>query len=69
MIASALIIPSKRLKDLKLKTVKKKFRDKSFARGSSRVRISTCEAMGVPREKMFEIALNALKNISEQLGL
>jgi putative nucleotidyltransferase with HDIG domain len=69
LIASALVMPSKRLADLKLETVKKKFKDKAFARGSSRERILLCESLGVQREKLFEIGLRALQSISDQLEL
>ncbi|MGQ9515044.1 MAG: HDIG domain-containing metalloprotein [Thermoproteota archaeon] len=69
LIASALIMPSKRLEDLKLETVIKKFKDKAFARGSSRERMLLCESAGIQKEKLFEIGLRALKSISDQLGL
>jgi len=69
LVACALVMPSKRLADVKVETVAKKFKDKDFARGAERERILVCEEIGIPREKFFEIALNGLKNIATEIGL
>jgi len=69
IIACALVMPSKKLEEVKVKTIKKKFKQKDFARGVSRERILFCEEIGIPREKFFELALDALKEVSEELGL
>ena len=69
IIACALVMPSKKLEEVKVKTVKKKFKQKDFARNVSRERILFCEQIGIPREKFFELALNALKGVSDKLGL
>ncbi len=69
IIACALVMPSKKLRDVKLKTIRKKFKDKDFARGSSRERIMFCEEIGIERDEFFKIALEALQSIGEQLGL
>jgi len=69
LVACALVMPSKKLEEVKVKTVKKKFKDKDFARGADRERILFCEKLGVPKEKFFEIALEGLKNYAEEIGL
>mgnify|MGYP006267499135 FL=1 len=69
LVACALVMPSKKLADVNVKTVTKKFKDKDFARGVDRERILFCEEIGIPREKFFEIALDGLKNISSEIGL
>jgi len=69
MVACALVMPSKKLTDVKVETVMKKFKDKDFARGADRERILFCEKIGIPRKKFFEIALNGLENISTEIGL
>ena len=69
LVACALVMPSKKLADVKVETVSKKFKDKDFARGAERERILICEEIGLPREKFFEIALNGLKNVAPQIGL
>ncbi|HDH91701.1 MAG TPA: HDIG domain-containing protein [Candidatus Aenigmarchaeota archaeon] len=69
IVACALVMPSKKLEEVRIETVKKKFKQKDFARNCKRERILFCEQIGIPREKFFEIGLNALKKISEELGL
>jgi putative nucleotidyltransferase with HDIG domain len=69
LVACALVMPSKKLADVKVETVAKKFKDKDFARGAERERILICEEIGIPREKFFEIALNGLKSIAKDIGL
>jgi putative nucleotidyltransferase with HDIG domain len=69
LVACALVMPSKKLADVKVETVAKKFKDKDFARGAERERILICEEIGIPREKFFEIALNGLKSIANDIGL
>jgi len=69
LVACALVMPSKKLADVKVETVSKKFKDKDFARGAERERILICEEIGIPREKFFEIALNGLKSVAAEIGL
>ena len=69
LIACALVMPNKKLSEVKLKTVKNKFKAKDFARGASRERILLCEEIGLEKEKFFEIALKSLQEIADQLGL
>jgi len=69
IIAAALIIPSKKLADVKVESIKKKFKQKDFARNCSRENILFCEKIGIPKEKFFEISLKALQNIANELGL
>lgn len=69
LVACALVMPSKKLSDVKVETVTKKFKDKDFARGADRKRILLCEDIGIYKEKFFEIALNGLKNVATELGL
>jgi putative nucleotidyltransferase with HDIG domain len=69
LVACALVMPSKRLADVKAETVTKKFKDKDFARGAERERILVCEEIGIPREKFFEITLDGLKNVAAEIGL
>jgi hypothetical protein len=69
LVACALVMPSKKLADVKVETVAKKFRDKDFARGAERERILVCEEIGIPKEQFFEIALNGLKSVEAEIGL
>ena len=69
LIACVLVMPSKKLADVKVESVAKKFKDKDFARGADRERIRVCEEIGILKEKFFEIALDGLKQAAEQIGL
>ena len=69
IVACALVMPSKKLADVKVESVAKKFKDKDFARGADRQRIIICEEIGIPKEKFFEIALTGLHKAASQIGL
>lgn len=69
IIATALVMPSKKLAEVKVKSIKKKFKSKDFARGVDRSRIREIEELGIDLNKFFEIGLNALKSIANELGL
>jgi putative nucleotidyltransferase with HDIG domain len=69
LVACALVMPSKKLAEVKVETVAKKFKDKDFARGADRERILVCEEIGIPREEFFEISLKGLKEIAHEIGL
>ncbi len=53
----------------KNKSVKKRFKEKQFAKGADRDQISSCEEMDVPLEEFLELSLNAMKGIAEDIGL
>jgi putative nucleotidyltransferase with HDIG domain len=69
LIACALVQPSKKLEDVKVKSVKKKFKAKDFARNVSRERILLCEDLGLERGEFFDISLKSLKGIAGEIGL
>jgi len=67
--ACALVMPSKRLADVKVSSVVKKFADRDFARGVDRQRIMVCEELGIPRDEFLELALVAMRDVAIELGL
>lgn len=67
--ASALILPSKKLKDVTVEFVLKRMDEKGFAKGANRDQIRSCEQLELSLEKFIEIALDAMKKISDDLGL
>lgn len=70
VVACALVRPSRSLKDLEFASVKKKLKDKGFARGVSRDDITTGAAeLGVPLEELIAIVLEALRPDEQLLGL
>ena len=70
IITAGLVRPSRSLGDLELKSVKKKWKDKAFARGVNRDIIKEgAERMGMPLDKVIEETIRALRPIEKQIGL
>jgi putative nucleotidyltransferase with HDIG domain len=70
LVACALVRPSRSLQDLEVSSVKKKLKDKAFARGVSREDvIRGAEELGVPLEEHIGFMLEALRPHERTLGL
>jgi putative nucleotidyltransferase with HDIG domain len=70
VIAAALVRPSKSLQDLTVKSVKKKWKDKAFARGVNRdVILKGAEMLDVVIDELIDGVISALQPIEEELGL
>lgn len=70
LVACALVRPSKSLADLEVASVKKKLKDKAFARGVSREDVIQGAAeLGVPLDEHIGFVLQALRPVEASLGL
>jgi len=70
IVAVALVRPSRKIADVKVKSVKKKWKDKSFAQGVKREMIEKgASELGIPLDEHIQIVLKAMQGISERLGL
>ena len=70
VIAVALVRPSKRVADVKPKSVKKKMKDKGFARAVSRDEIREgAELIGVEFDEHVQNVVDAMAGIADELGL
>jgi len=70
VIAVALVRPSRKLADLAVKSVKKKLKDKAFAAKVSREDIEKGAAeLGIPLEEHIEFVIEAMKKVSDSIGL
>jgi predicted hydrolase (HD superfamily) len=67
--AAAFVMPSRTLAEVQVKSIKKKFKDKAFARGADRDEIRTCVAIGLTLEEFFGVALEAMQQHAGELGL
>ena len=68
--ACALVRPDKKLESVKVKSVKKKMKDKRFAAQIDRDDLRKCaEDLGIPFEEHVEIVLKAMQGIADKLGL
>ncbi|HEX5576685.1 MAG TPA: HD domain-containing protein [Gemmatimonadales bacterium] len=70
LVACALVRPSRSLQDLEVSSVKKKLKDKAFARGVSREDVfQGAEELGVPLDEHIAFLLAALRPHEKRLGL
>ncbi len=67
--AVALMHPSRSLDGVNLKRMKKRFKEKSFAKGADREQIRTCVNAGVELEDFLELCLKAMIKIRSELEL
>ena len=68
--AVALVRPDKKLDSVKVKSVKKKLKDKAFARQVSREDIRKgAEELGVELDEHIAFVLEAMKSVADKLGL
>ncbi|MDR2523119.1 MAG: HDIG domain-containing protein [Synergistaceae bacterium] len=70
IITAGLVRPSKSLSDLEVKSVKKKWKDKAFAKGVNREVIQKgAEIMGTPLDEVIENTILALRPVEKEIGL
>jgi len=68
--ASALVKPNKSLAEVEAKSVKKKMKDKAFARSVSRDDITNgAQELGVELEEHIAFCIEAMKAVAKELGL
>lgn len=70
IVAVALVRPSQKLADVKLKSIKKKWKQKEFAKAINREEIErAAQDLGVELWEHVQNVLDAMKGISNDLGL
>jgi predicted hydrolase (HD superfamily) len=70
LTACALVKPSKSIRDVEVAGVKKKMKDKAFARAVKREDITAgAELLGIPLEEHVENCLRAMQERAEELGM
>lgn len=67
--ATALVYPNKKIAEVKSKSVTKRMKQKAFAASVKRENILECEKIGIPLNEFAELSVNAMKKISDVLGL
>ncbi len=67
--ATTLVYPDKKINSIKTKSVTKRMKQANFAASVSREIIMECEKIGIPINEFAEIAVSAMREISDDLGL
>jgi len=67
--ATTLVYPDKKLASVKPKSITKRMKQKAFAASVKRENILECEEIGIPLSEFAELSLNAMREISDELGL
>jgi len=68
LIIACALVKGGKIEEVTPKTVRKKFKEKSFAAGCDRNRIRMIEKL-MSLERLYEIGIESLKQVKEKLGL
>ena len=69
IVAAALMHPTRKLKNLDVKFVERRFNEKRFAAGADREQIKSCEQLSIPLNRFIALSLEAMQSIDRELGL
>lgn len=69
VVATALVYPDKKLASVKPKSVRKRIKEKAFARGANREIIKECELVDIPIADFCALSLAAMQGIADDLGM
>jgi len=68
IVANALVRPTK-MEGMKVKSIRGRMKDKSFARQISRENIMKCEEIGVNFNEFAQISIRAMQRVAAEIGL
>jgi putative nucleotidyltransferase with HDIG domain len=69
IMATALVYPDKKIASVKPKSVVKRMKEKAFAASVKRENILECEKIGIPIDTFAAIAIAAMAEIADEIGL
>lgn len=69
IIAAALMHPDRKIKSIDLEFVKRRYKEKSFAKGARREDIEESRNLGLDLDEFISICLRAMQGIDQDLGL
>ncbi len=69
VVAAVLVLPSKKIADLKAKSVRKRMKEPRFAAGVNRDNIRECEKIGIELAEFVDLAVEAMREIGPDIGL
>ena len=69
IVAATLMHPSKKLKEVDVPFILRRYKEKAFARGVDRDQLAKCTDLGLTLEEFIGIALQSMQKIDKDLGL
>jgi len=69
IIAATLMHPEKKLRAIDVEFVKRRYKEKSFAKGARREEIEQCRNLGLELDEFLSLCLAAMQGIDKDLGL
>ena len=70
IVATCLVLPSRKLADVTVDMVLRRFKEKNFAAGTRRDEIAWCEEkLGLTLEDFVKVSLESMQKISNEIGL
>jgi hypothetical protein len=69
IIYSYALMREKRISDMDISGLNKKFKNKQFAQNCNREIIKEIEKTGLSLNEFFELSINAIKHIKDEIGL
>ncbi len=67
--AATLVYPDKKIANIKYKSVTKRMKQKAFAASVKRENIMECEHIGIPLAEFVQLSVDAMREISDDIGL
>ncbi|MCX6565280.1 MAG: HDIG domain-containing protein [Candidatus Aminicenantes bacterium] len=69
IVAATLMHPTKKIRNIDAEFVKRRYKEKSFAKGARREDIETCRNLGLELDEFISVCLAAMQGIEAELGL
>lgn len=69
VVATTLVLPSKKIAELKPKSVRKRMKEPRFAAGVNRETIRECERVGIELAEFIDLGVASMRGIAPELGL
>ena len=69
VVACTLVYPSRKVADVKVKSIRKRMKEKRFAANVNRDRIRNIERVGMTVEDFIALSLEAMTGVAEDIGL
>jgi putative nucleotidyltransferase with HDIG domain len=67
--ATTLVYPDKKIESVKYKSVRKRMKEKAFAASVNRDHIMECEKLGIPLDEFIQLSVDAMRGVSDAIGL